>query len=81
MDGEITAKGRLTDDRHIELDEPLKGLTGQVEVVVRPAAPAVDTAARFEFLDRLLAAIPTTGESAEQVVARIAEGRRERGEP
>lgn len=30
-------RGRLSDPRHIELDEPVHGLTGPIEVVVRPA--------------------------------------------
>lgn len=32
-----TLRGRLSDPRHIELDEPVNDLTGPVEVTVRPA--------------------------------------------
>jgi hypothetical protein len=78
MDGEITARGRITDDRHIELDEPLHGVAGVVEVVVRTVNPRIDGAARLAFLDALLAAVPTTGESADEVARRIAAGRIDR---
>ena len=34
----VTVRGRLSDPRHIELDEPVNDLTGAVEIVVRSAA-------------------------------------------
>jgi len=42
MERAIVVRGRLSDPRHIELEEPVTGLQGPVEVVVRPlpAAPA-----------------------------------------
>ena len=33
----VTVRGRLSDPRHIELDEPVDNLTGAVEIVVRSA--------------------------------------------
>ena len=38
MDKAIVVRGRLSDPRHIELDEPVTSLYGAVEVVVRAAS-------------------------------------------
>lgn len=38
MDKAIVVRGRLSDPRHIELDEPVTSLHGAVEVVVRAAS-------------------------------------------
>ena len=38
----IRVRGRLSDPRHIELDEPVNDLTGPVEVVVSAAETDVD---------------------------------------
>ena len=35
MDKSVTVRGRLTGLRHIDLDEPVVGMEGDVEVVVR----------------------------------------------
>ena len=35
----IRVRGRLSDPRHIELDEPLNDLTGLVDAVVQEAEP------------------------------------------
>ena len=35
MERAVILKGRVTDDRHIELDESLGELTGPVEVTLR----------------------------------------------
>ncbi len=40
MERAVIVKGRVTDDRHIELDEPLGKLTGPVEVTLRPVPTA-----------------------------------------
>ena len=37
MDGAIVVRGTLSDPSHIELDEPVSGINGPVEVTVRPA--------------------------------------------
>lgn len=43
----IKVRGRLSDPRHIELDEPVNDLTGPVDVVVQEAeAPAPTTIPR-----------------------------------
>ncbi|MGH2359934.1 MAG: hypothetical protein ACRDGM_05260 [bacterium] len=39
MEKAIVVRGKLSDPRHIELDEPVTDLRGPVEVVVRPAPP------------------------------------------
>ena len=36
MDRAIVVRGNLSDPSHIELDEPLSGINGPVEVTVRP---------------------------------------------
>jgi hypothetical protein len=36
MERAVIVKGRVTDSRHIELDEPVDEITGDVEVTVRP---------------------------------------------
>jgi hypothetical protein len=38
MSSSVTTRGRLSDPRHIELDEAVVNLTGLVEVVLRPAS-------------------------------------------
>jgi hypothetical protein len=35
----VKVRGRLSDPRHIELDEPVNTLTGPVDVVVQAAQP------------------------------------------
>lgn len=37
MDRAIVVRGNLSDPSHIELDEPVSGIEGPVEVTVRPA--------------------------------------------
>jgi hypothetical protein len=37
MDRAIVVRGTLSDPSHIELDEPVSGIKGPVEVTVRPA--------------------------------------------
>jgi hypothetical protein len=36
MERAVIVKGRVTDSRHIELDEPVDDIAGEVEVTVRP---------------------------------------------
>ena len=43
----VTVKGRLSDPRHVELEEPVTDLLGAVEVVLRSAIePANDSPAK-----------------------------------
>jgi hypothetical protein len=62
MQQAIIVRGRLSDSRHIELDEPVSGIQGEVEVLIRPstaptAAPTEGTADSdmdvFELLEKL----------------------------
>lgn len=39
MDKPIVAHGRIADPRRIDFDTPLRGLTGRVEVILRPESP------------------------------------------
>jgi actin-like ATPase involved in cell morphogenesis len=39
MDTAVIVRGRVTDSRHIELDEPVGQLEGAVEVTLRPVPP------------------------------------------
>jgi hypothetical protein len=39
MANAVKVRGRLSDPRHIELDEPVNNLTGPVDVVVQEAEP------------------------------------------
>ena len=39
MERAVIVKGRVTDSRHIELDEPVEEITGEVEVTVRSVEP------------------------------------------
>ena len=55
MERSVIVRGRVTDSRHIELDEPVDEITGDVEVTVRPldrtrgeGATDVDALARIE---------------------------------
>lgn len=36
MDRAIVVRGKLSDPSHIELDEPVSGINGPVELIVRP---------------------------------------------
>jgi hypothetical protein len=38
----IIVKGRVTDSWHIELDEPVEDLTGEVEIIVRSIEAPLD---------------------------------------
>jgi hypothetical protein len=73
MQKPITVRGRLTDPRRIELDEPLKDVTGEVEVIVRPVEPTVEKAAQdiFDFLRSL----PAGTRSKEDIDRQIADER------
>jgi hypothetical protein len=37
METAVIVRGRLSDSRHIELDEAVSGIEGEVEVVLRPS--------------------------------------------
>ena len=55
MQRTVTVRGRMSDPRHIELDEPVGGIQGEVEVVVKPVLEVSDTKEQdiFDFISRL----------------------------
>lgn len=72
METALILRGRLSDSTHIELDEPITGIAGEVEVVVRGVtAPQVDTVDVFE----LIAACSPGARSREDIDQQIAEER------
>lgn len=42
MERTVVVRGRVVDNRHIELDEPVEEVSGAVEVTLRPAAAPVE---------------------------------------
>lgn len=55
MERTVVVKGKLSDSRHVELDEPVTGISGPVEVVLRPSRPRADGDKEdiFDFIARL----------------------------
>ena len=55
MERSVIVRGRLADRQHIELDEPMSDIDGEVEVVVRalPRAKATSEESIFDFIARL----------------------------
>ncbi|MCL2723292.1 MAG: hypothetical protein FWD69_02550 [Polyangiaceae bacterium] len=73
MDRAIIVRGRLNGPQRIDLEEPVKEITGEVEVVIHPIERA-GTKSRediFEFLRSL----PTGTRSKEDIDQQIAEER------
>jgi len=70
MERAVTVKGRITDDRHIELDESLGALTGPVEVTLRsmPTAPEQD-----EDIVDFIARLPRGTRSKEDIDRQVRE--------
>jgi hypothetical protein len=59
----VKVRGRFSDPRHIELDEPVNNLTGPVDVVVQEAdAPVATTPRGFIGLCADLGPAPTAEE-------------------
>jgi hypothetical protein len=71
MDRGVVVRGRLH-GRHIELDEAVDELDGEVEVLVRPIQPA--TPRPPDILD-VIAALPPGGRSKADIDRQIAEER------
>jgi len=62
----IRVRGRLTDDRHVELDEPVpQGAGAAADVVVEIATPADAAQALIDYIDSL----PPGTRSDEQIDA------------
>jgi hypothetical protein len=71
MERGVIARGRLH-GRHIDLDEPLDQLEGEVEVTVRPAGTAHPTVADML---ALIATFPPGTRTKEDIDRQIAEER------
>lgn len=72
METAIIVRGNLADPRHIEIEEPVTGLTGRVEVVLRAAAGA--PAAVRDVFD-LVASLTAGTRSKEDIDQQITEER------
>jgi hypothetical protein len=68
----VILRGRLSDSRHIELDEPVPGIEGEVEVVLRAVAPSVGEVA--DVFDIIAATAPGT-RSKEDIDRQLAQER------
>ncbi len=73
MERAIVVRGTLSDPLHIELAEPVTGLHGEVEVVVRPA-PASQSQPRQDIFDFIASLSPGT-RSKEDIDRQIQEER------
>jgi hypothetical protein len=80
MQRALIVKGRVTDSRHIELDEPVDEITGEVEVTVRPLVDEreerpTDIAALERIADEWRAKHPDRLKSKEEIDRYLAEER------
>ena len=73
MEKEMIVKGRLFDPRHIELDEPVTGIQGPVEIVLRQAP--LDSANGRQDLFKLIASLPPGRRSKDEIDRQIREER------
>jgi hypothetical protein len=73
METALILRGRLSDSRHIELHEPVPGMIGEVEVVLRPVATPSQPGA-VDVFELIAAATPGT-RSKEDIDRQIAEER------
>jgi hypothetical protein len=69
MDKAVIVRGRLTGLRHIDLDEPVTGMEGAVEVVVRPLPRQIEQGQIdvFDFIARLSPGSRTKDEIDHQI--------------
>lgn len=74
MERAIIVRGRLAGPKHIELEEPIADLEGEVEVVVRGVSKS--SPARTDVFD-LLARLPPGRRTKEDIDAELAAGRGE----
>lgn len=72
MERTVVVNGRLSDSRHVELHEPVTGLEGEVEVVLRPARSKANTG---ESIFDLIARLPGGTRSKEDIDRQIREER------
>jgi hypothetical protein len=80
MERAVIVKGRVTDSRHIELDEPVDDIAGEVEVTVRPLTRtqedgATDIEALMRIVDEWRGKHPDQLRSKEDIDRYLAEER------
>ena len=73
METALILRGRLSDSRHIELDEPVTGMEGEVEVVLRSVVRP-DRPGAVDVFELIAATIPGT-RSKEDIDRQIEEER------
>jgi hypothetical protein len=73
MERAIIVRGTLSDPLHIELAEPVTGLRGEVEIVVR-SAPASQSQPRQDIFD-FIASLPPGTRSKEDIDRQVQEER------
>jgi hypothetical protein len=78
METAIILRGRIADPHHIELDEPVEGLTGTVEVMLRAVGTSPDVAVQDVF--DLIASLTPGSRSKDEIDRQIADERASWGE-
>lgn len=78
MERAVVVTGKLSDVRHVELDEPVTEITGEVEVVLRPVKRK--RAAKTESIFDLIARLPGGTRSKEDIDRQIREERESWGD-
>jgi hypothetical protein len=79
MQTAVIILGRLEDSRHIELEEPVEEMQGEVEVTLRPSHR--QEAGQHQNIFELIASLPPGTRSKEDIDAQIAEERGSWGTP
>jgi len=72
MQRAIVIRGRLADSRHIELDEPVDDMPGDVEITLRPV---VETARPRRDIAEIIASMRGGRRTKEEIDAQFAEER------
>jgi hypothetical protein len=78
METAIIIRGKITDSRHIELDEPVQGMTGVVEVTLRAVAAnavAANAGAAAHDVFDLIATLAPGGRSKDEIDRQVADER------
>jgi hypothetical protein len=78
MNRTVVVGGKLSDSRHVELDEPVTDLEGPVEVVLRSIAP--ETEGTGEDIFDFIAKLPPGTRSKEDIDQQLREERESWGD-
>ena len=73
----IVVQGVLADDRHIELDEPLVGIKGKVEVAIHSVESSSDDA---EDIFSFISSLPSGRRTKEDIDTQVREERENWGD-